>query len=70
MSRARRERRAERAGTPALPAVGTRYRDGHGATWRVAATHADGTPRVTVEAGGLRRTMTLERLAETMERVA
>lgn len=54
---------------PALPAVDARYVDRAGVTWRVASVHEDGTPRVTVQAGGLRRTMTVERLAEQMERV-
>lgn len=52
---------------PALPAVGARFIDRGTVTWTVAAVHEDGTPRVTVQAGGLRRTMTVERLAETME---
>lgn len=52
---------------PELPSAGARYIDRGGVTWRVASAHDDGTPRVTLEAGSLRREMTVERLAETME---
>lgn len=52
---------------PALPALGSKLADRNGVTWTVASVHEDGTPRVTVQAGGLRRTMTVDRLGETME---
>lgn len=71
MSAARRARREARRGAAPLPAVGARYIDRHGATWRVATVHSEGvTPYATLVAGGLRRTLSVDRLRELMEPVA
>lgn len=54
-----------------MPSTGDRYRDAHGAVWRVLEVWTGGTVvRVTVGADSLRRVMTIGRLDEMMERVA
>jgi len=60
----RRDRHARSPKETELPRAGARLIDAHGVTWTVVAVHSDRTPRLTVQAGALRRTMTAERLAE------